>query len=329
MSGSYKLTHSLPLMAVLLLLATLMLGCGDRDEGIGSDSSTATSARVSIVMAPHLSTDEVTSARLVITADDIGRIELGLAINQESRTATGIVNVPPGGNRLLRAELYDESNLRYVGERRMDIYADTFVEIHLESVQGEIFYRVETGRTFIISVEANPSTGYSWLLELDSEMLELIDREFISDSPLIGASGFETLEFMGLEEGLTEVIMAYKRPWEEETLDERTVSVEILPISDLPLLSLSLRSLDLGTMGEKSTFIVSNSGSGVLTWSINRDLPRWLSTSPMDGRTSSDQRTSVSVGANREGLESGTHRHTISVVSNGGDRTVSVRISIP
>ncbi|MFC1712573.1 protease inhibitor I42 family protein [Candidatus Poribacteria bacterium] len=325
----YRAMHSLLFRAILLLLAISMLSCGDRNTESSSDNPTTASVGIGIVTAPGLSVDEITSARLIITADNMRGRELELTIDQENEKATGVVNIPPGNNRLLRAEVYTGNILRYMGERRMDIYADTFVEIHLKPVQEETFYRVQVGKTFIISVGANPSTGYEWLLEFDSEMLELVSREFISDSRLIGAPGSETIEFMGLEEGQAEVIMIYKRPWEAETLSEQVVSVEILPVSDLPLLSLSLRSLDLGMMGEKSTFIVSNSGSGVLTWNINRDLPGWLDASPMDGRASSGQRISVSVRVNREGLASDTYHHTISVTSNGGTRTIPVAMSIP
>lgn len=87
----------------------------------------------------------------------------------------------------------------------------------------------EVGKTFIFSLESNPTTGYSWQAEFDLEYLELINKEFVIDSKAIGAPGVEKYEFLALKQGQTEVTMIYKRPWESDFIDKQICPVKITP----------------------------------------------------------------------------------------------------
>ena len=94
---------------------------------------------------------------------------------------------------------------------------------------------VEMGKTFTISLTSNPTTGYSWQPEFDSDFLELANREFTPDpSPLVGAPGVETFEFPPLKLGEVTLTMMYKRPWEDQPIDERTTLVKIVPATTKP-----------------------------------------------------------------------------------------------
>ena len=88
---------------------------------------------------------------------------------------------------------------------------------------------VSVGETFIISLESNPTTGYSWQAEFDTESLELVDEDFASDSTLIGAGGVQTFEFLALKQGQVDVTMIYKRLWEAESIDKKIIPIEIVP----------------------------------------------------------------------------------------------------
>ena len=94
--------------------------------------------------------------------------------------------------------------------------------------KGEVI-QVEAGKTFTISLESNPTTGYMWQSGFDSEFLELLGSNFAADSTLIGAPGTETFEFRALTDGQAEVTMIYKRPWEEDVLEERIIMIDIAP----------------------------------------------------------------------------------------------------
>jgi inhibitor of cysteine peptidase len=89
--------------------------------------------------------------------------------------------------------------------------------------------QVGAGKTFTISLESNPTTGYMWQPGFDSEFLELVGSNFVADSTLIGAPGTETFEFRALTEGQAEVTMIYKRPWEEDVLEEKIIKINIAP----------------------------------------------------------------------------------------------------
>ena len=84
---------------------------------------------------------------------------------------------------------------------------------------------------FLIALESNPSTGYSWEAEYDTEMLELVEETFESDEyanvHIVGAGGTELFQFKALSKGQTDITFKYKRSWETEVLETRVFTVEI------------------------------------------------------------------------------------------------------
>lgn len=89
--------------------------------------------------------------------------------------------------------------------------------------------------TVEIKLESNPTTGYSWFLSdaVDDAVVSVSDPGFIEsgkDEELVGAGGFEVFTVKALSPGKTEIILEYKRPWEEgvkpEDTFKTTVSVE-------------------------------------------------------------------------------------------------------
>ena len=92
---------------------------------------------------------------------------------------------------------------------------------------------VEAGEEFIVTLESNPTTGYSWqIVEMDQAMLnQRGDVEFQqgSDSDgLVGAGGAETFRFVAVSPGETILTLGYFRPWEDEPLQKTfTITVAI------------------------------------------------------------------------------------------------------
>jgi hypothetical protein len=86
-------------------------------------------------------------------------------------------------------------------------------------------------------------------------------------------------------------------------------------------------NLDFGTInsGEivSSTFLIANTGGGTLTWNIDGDKP-WITVTPKVG-TNSDK---VTVNINTAGLSPGTYTGTITISSNAGTKSGSVRFII-
>ena len=82
----------------------------------------------------------------------------------------------------------------------------------------------------VITLDSNPSTGYSWEYRLEGDSIGLSESRFISDEKdtyLCGAGGKEQFTFEVLRRGTTKIIFEYKRSWEDEQVRtiEYTVTV--------------------------------------------------------------------------------------------------------
>ncbi|NYT16274.1 MAG: protease inhibitor I42 family protein [Methanomassiliicoccales archaeon] len=80
---------------------------------------------------------------------------------------------------------------------------------------------VRVGELFHISLDSNPSTGYSWAANFEENEVMLEKRTYRTESSLIGGGGKETFTFRSLTKGETTITMKYKRPWEENEIDIR------------------------------------------------------------------------------------------------------------
>jgi inhibitor of cysteine peptidase len=83
------------------------------------------------------------------------------------------------------------------------------------------------GNTIVITLDSNPSTGYEWIAEFDSEYIRIIKRDYVASSILLGASGIERFEFKALMSGVTTLTMVYKKSWEKSFADEKIYSIQI------------------------------------------------------------------------------------------------------
>jgi inhibitor of cysteine peptidase len=77
---------------------------------------------------------------------------------------------------------------------------------------------LKVGQAFNVSLEANPTTGFTWEAQnLDGKLIaQTGDAEFKSDTNLTGASGMLTLRFKALAPGKTTLHLVYHRPWEKD-----------------------------------------------------------------------------------------------------------------
>ena len=101
--------------------------------------------------------------------------------------------------------------------------------------------------------------------------------------------------------------------------DSLTVSMDVAE------LAVSESSLNFSTTTTDKSILVKNIGAGSLTWSITENIP-WLSASPGSGTLTTDQNVTISV--DRTGLADGSYSETLSVQSNGGNRTINVDMTV-
>ena len=78
---------------------------------------------------------------------------------------------------------------------------------------------VKSGEVITLTLESNPTTGYSWqVMDIDNVILvQDGDSEFTQASNLeglVGAGGMETFRFEAIGVGEATLELGYMRPWE-------------------------------------------------------------------------------------------------------------------
>jgi len=77
------------------------------------------------------------------------------------------------------------------------------------------------GKAFVIELESNPTTGYSWGADFDGKMLSQVSKEYsspISLSGMVGTGGTDKFVFEALAAGTTELKFKYYRSFEPPTI---------------------------------------------------------------------------------------------------------------
>ena len=90
---------------------------------------------------------------------------------------------------------------------------------------------IGVNQEFTIALNSNPTTGYSWQESYDESVLELVEKSYRpgakAEPEVVGAGGTEYFQFKALQPGETELVMTYKRVWEEEYLEQLAFTVNI------------------------------------------------------------------------------------------------------
>jgi len=79
--------------------------------------------------------------------------------------------------------------------------------------------KVKANDQFVIALESNPTTGFAWEAEYDSEMLTLNEHSYQPDEnaeEMVGVGGTDLMQFKALKAGSTQIKLTYSQPWEEE-----------------------------------------------------------------------------------------------------------------
>jgi len=91
----------------------------------------------------------------------------------------------------------------------------------------EAAIQVAVGEQFAVELTGNPSTGYTWQVRVDGQLLELLGQEFEPSGDGVGAGGVEVFRLRALAAGETEIACAYQRPWDTESRDTRRFRVAV------------------------------------------------------------------------------------------------------
>jgi len=89
--------------------------------------------------------------------------------------------------------------------------------------------RARSGEEFVIRLESNASTGYSWRLArpVDGQVVVLVEAQYEPPTgAMLGSSGVEHWRFRAVSRGQTTIDLEYVRPW-DTAAPARTVSFVI------------------------------------------------------------------------------------------------------
>ena len=105
------------------------------------------------------------------------------------------------------------------------------VVVRLTQDGGSQSATLAKGRTLVVAIAGNPSTGYQWELTgfVAGAILEQKGRvEFVAGAPdLVGAPGEYRFTFKAMGPGATAVGMKYVRPWEQGKPPAATATVNV------------------------------------------------------------------------------------------------------
>lgn len=114
------------------------------------------------------------------------------------------------------------------------IYAKPFTvsQFFITEADNGKTINVNQGNIFILKLNENPSTGYSWQLSLSSGLKLLSDNYYSSQSsgprPIVGAGGYHLWIIQAKSKGSQQVEATYKRPWEQDGVQTFKLNVVVV-----------------------------------------------------------------------------------------------------
>ena len=87
--------------------------------------------------------------------------------------------------------------------------------------------QIPQGGTFEVTLDSNPTTGYSWAFSSSSNNVALVSNDFVrpQNSRLIGAGGKQVFVFKA--NGPDTLHLRYARAWENNAEPASSVSVQV------------------------------------------------------------------------------------------------------
>ncbi len=93
---------------------------------------------------------------------------------------------------------------------------------------------LEQGQILVVTLESNPTTGYSWEQAENQEPIleQMGETEFKpsdeGEPPMVGAGGWEIFRFKAISAGKMTLKLVYLRPWEEGVEPVDTFSLDVV-----------------------------------------------------------------------------------------------------
>lgn len=88
--------------------------------------------------------------------------------------------------------------------------------------------KVKLGNIFKLSLDSNPTTGYRWEVNFDSDFIKLEKKIYTQSNSKLGGGGKEHFSFISLKYGKTTITMQYKRSWKKTEIKKEKFLIEII-----------------------------------------------------------------------------------------------------
>lgn len=154
-----------------------------------------------------------------------------LTVNQETDThVRGTVQIEgESGGIFLAYKVNDSWHLAHDGNGAVPCQDVTDFPEDMKADCVDNIISVDKDKTFIVVLDSNPTTGYSWKASFDEAYLSLDSQEFVSQGEpgMVGAGGTETFTFTGLKQGTVDVTFSYARSWETDALETKIYTINI------------------------------------------------------------------------------------------------------
>ena len=91
--------------------------------------------------------------------------------------------------------------------------------------------KVRQGGALKLILDANPTTGYQWVLNgVEGDSVKKDSSAYkpaAAASGMVGGGGVDVWNFTAEQAGTSKVILDYKRPWEETPASQAVVTVDV------------------------------------------------------------------------------------------------------
>jgi inhibitor of cysteine peptidase len=106
--------------------------------------------------------------------------------------------------------------------------------VSLDAMADGTSQQLKKGEVMSISLESNPSTGYSWIATISDPavLVQMGEPQYqepagSSTTPIVGAAGTDTFYFQAAETGTTTLTLDYKRAFETNVAPEKTIILTV------------------------------------------------------------------------------------------------------
>jgi inhibitor of cysteine peptidase len=150
-----------------------------------------------------------------------------------SSSATGTAPSSSGESQIEASETYSETSSAD-NYQMLPVISGKVASLDLDASADGSTQQLKLGEVMSITLESNPSTGYSWFATVSNPdvLAQMGEPEYIeptqsSSTMIVGAAGTETFMFQGTTTGSVTITLDYKRGWETGVAPEKTITLTV------------------------------------------------------------------------------------------------------